>query len=174
MGTLTLIYEARWLPASVVLAIWAVLKVKQYYRLCHFKGPFSTGWFEIWHGLAYLSEDSHMKYKEATDKYGPIARVGPNELITTSLELVAHVMNEKQDSGKESHELESSVDVHVTKLVQLIRTKYCSTETKTNPFDLGKKMQYLALDVISHIGFGEPFGDLLSDQYVGGYIEDAE
>ena len=70
MGIVTLIYEARWLLASVVLAIWAVVKVKQYYRLRHFKGPFSTGWFEIWHGLAHLFENSHMKYKEATDRYG--------------------------------------------------------------------------------------------------------
>lgn len=79
-----------------------------------------------------------------------------------------------QYSGRENPELESSVDVHVAELVQLIRSKYCSTETKSNPFDLGKKTQYLALDVISHIGFGEPFGDLLADQDVGGYIEDAE
>ncbi|EGO52223.1 hypothetical protein NEUTE1DRAFT_114214 [Neurospora tetrasperma FGSC 2508] len=214
MGAATLIYEARWLLASVVLAIWVVLKIKQFCRLRHFKGPFGTGWFEIWHGLAYLSGNVHLKFKEATDKYGPIARIGPNELMTTSLELLAHIngarnrytrtrwfyiaarfqpngdniLSELDDnihtkrraqmaggySGKENRELESSVNIHVAELVQLIRTKYCSTEMKTNPFDLAQKAQYLALDVISHIGFGEPFGMLLSDQDVNGYIKHAD
>lgn len=77
MGAATLIYEARWLVASVVLAIWAVLKIKQYYRLRHFKGPFGTGWFEIWHGLAYLSGNSHLKFKEATDEYGKWTTLEP-------------------------------------------------------------------------------------------------
>ncbi|KAK3355720.1 cytochrome P450 [Neurospora tetraspora] len=214
MGAAAVLYEARWFLAFVVLAIWVVLKIKQYYRLRHFKGPFGTGWFEIWHGFAYFSNNSHMKFKEATDRYGPIARIGPNELMTTSIELLAHINGARNRytrtrwwylvgrfqpnrdtifsevdeaihtkrraqmaggySGKENPDLESSVDIHVAELVQLIRTKYCSTETKINPFDLAKKTQYLAIDVISHIGFGEPFGDLLSDQDVNGYIEDVD
>ncbi|KAK3397510.1 cytochrome P450 [Sordaria brevicollis] len=214
MGTIALIYEARWLIASTLLAVWVALKVKQYYRLRHFKGPFGAGWFEIWHGLAYLSENSHMWFKEATDKYGPIARIGPNELITTSIELLTHINGARNKytrtrwwyiigrfqpnrdnifsemdenvhtkrraqmaggySGKENHELESSVDMHVLELIELIRTKYCSTEAKACPFDLAKKAQYFALDVISHIGFGEPFGDLRQDQDVNRYLEDLE
>lgn len=87
---------------------------------------------------------------------------------------MCRIANTLQYSGKENHELESSVDIHVAELIQLIRTKYCSTETKAKPFDLAKKTQYFALDVISHIGFGEPFGDLLADQDINRYIEDLE
>lgn len=82
MGVAALIYEARWLLTSVALAIWVALKIKQYYRLRHFKGPFGTGWFEIWHGLAYLSENSHLKFKEATDKYGMPAVFEPSYVCT--------------------------------------------------------------------------------------------
>ena len=36
--------------------------------------------------------------------------------------------------------------------------------------DLARKMSYLTLDVISRIGFGEPFGDLRADADVDGFL----
>lgn len=39
--------------------------------------------------------------------------------------------------------------------------------------DLARKAQFFTLDVISTIGFGEPFGDLTSDTDVHGYIKAA-
>jgi hypothetical protein len=66
-----------------------VFKVyRQYDRLKHFKGPFSTGFSEFWHSRAMLRNESHLKYGEVCEKYGPVARVGPNDLVTTSLDLL--------------------------------------------------------------------------------------
>lgn len=40
--------------------------------------------------------------------------------------------------------------------------------------DLSRKTQYLALDVISDIGFGQSFGDLASDSDMDGYLQGSE
>lgn len=40
--------------------------------------------------------------------------------------------------------------------------------------NIARKVQYLALDVISDIGFGQAFGDLTSDSDVDGYIAASE
>jgi cytochrome P450 len=80
----------------------------------------------------------------------------------------------EQYSGKENLELESSIDVHVEELIQLIRSKYLSTETRTKPMDFARKIQYLTLDVISEVGFGEPFGNLRADKDVNEYIKAGE
>ena len=141
---------------------------------------------------------------------GPIARVGPNDLITSSPDLLAHMnavrspytrstwfnaatrtevgrdhvfsqIDEAQHtkrrqqmasgySGKENLSLESDIDEHVQQLLDLIRSKYLSTTTRYTPMDLGSKIQYFTLDVISKIGFGKAFGDLKADADVDNYI----
>lgn len=40
--------------------------------------------------------------------------------------------------------------------------------------DLAKKIPYFTLDVISHVGLGEPFGDLKADEDVKGYLQSSE
>jgi cytochrome P450 len=40
--------------------------------------------------------------------------------------------------------------------------------------DLAKKIPYFTLDVISHVGLGEPFGDLLADKDQKGYLQASE
>ncbi|KAF2867781.1 benzoate 4-monooxygenase cytochrome-like protein P450 [Massariosphaeria phaeospora] len=79
------------LPFLLLLLLYTTLKYLQYARLRAFPGPFSTGWSEIWHTRAILSMRSHVRYKEVTDKYGPIARIGPNELLTSSAPLLTHM-----------------------------------------------------------------------------------
>ncbi|KAF2640930.1 benzoate 4-monooxygenase cytochrome-like protein P450 [Massarina eburnea CBS 473.64] len=91
MAVLNLIYSARWLIFGAILSIYTVSKYKTYKRLSQFKGPFSTGWSEIWHIRAIMSYRSHECYREATDKYGSITRVGPNDLVTNSPDLLCHM-----------------------------------------------------------------------------------
>jgi cytochrome P450 len=145
---------------------------------------------------------------------GPIARIGPNDLVTSSPELLAHMNGARSlytraswfnrgtrvepgkdhvfsqvdevkhtkrraqmsagYSGKENPNLESDIDARVQELLHLISSKYLSNDHRSNPFDIGLKIQYFALDVISTIGFGEPFGDLKTDTDVNDYIKSAE
>ncbi|KAF2791473.1 pisatin demethylase [Melanomma pulvis-pyrius CBS 109.77] len=76
---------------SVLLAYFALGRIQQYWRLRHFKGPFSTGVSWLWHSRAVVAGDSHLHYGYATEKFGSIARVAPNHLITSSPELWAHI-----------------------------------------------------------------------------------
>ncbi|KAK2779605.1 pisatin demethylase [Colletotrichum kahawae] len=203
MTVISHLYDLRWAVLGVLLAVYVGKKIRAYNRLKAFNGPFISGWSEIWHVFAILSFKSHLKYHEVCKKYGSIARIGPNDLVTSSPELLLHMsavrspytrtewfyracrvrpdkdhvfseMDEEKHrqlraklgagySGKENLALEDSVDTHVSELLDLIRSKYISTEASARPLDLSQKIQYLTLDVISHISFGTPFGDLSSD-----------
>ncbi len=55
--------------------------------------------------------------------------------------------------------------------LNLLETKYVSAN---QPFDLARKAQYLTLDVISDLAFGEPFGDVATDSDVHEYISTME
>jgi cytochrome P450 len=145
---------------------------------------------------------------------GPIARIGPNDLITSSPDLLAHMnavrspytrsawfnsatrvepgkdhvfsqVNEDKHtqrraqmasgySGKENLALESDIDARLQELLDLIRSKYLSTTTHANPVDLGRKIQYFTIDVISTIGFGQPFGDVRADADLNEFIKSTE
>ncbi|CBX98545.1 similar to benzoate 4-monooxygenase cytochrome P450 [Plenodomus lingam JN3] len=197
------IYDARYFLSFLALFIFVGNKYRKYRRLQNFPGPFSTGWSEAWHTLTTLSRHNHLEYHEVSKKYGRIARVGPNDLLTSSHELLAHMnsvrspytrsawyntaarmrpgrdnifsqIDEEEHtkrrqqmasgySGKENLALESDIDNRVLELLNLIRTKYTSTAAQSRPVDIGRKIQYFTLDVISSVGFGEPFGDLEAD-----------
>lgn len=58
--------------------------------------------------------------------------------------------------------------------IHLIDSKYTSSDSESKPFDFGRKAQYLTLDVISDVAFGEPFGFLATDSDVHGYIKTTE
>src|SRR5690606_10285852 len=78
---------------------------------------------------------------------------------------------DEQYSGKDNEALESSIDFHIAELINLIRRKYLSTETTYKPVDFAEKISFMTLDVISRIGFGEPFGSLLADRDVDGICD---
>ena len=74
-------------------------------------------------------------------------------------------------SGKDVDNIESSINDNVQRFVNLLETNYIS---KNKPFDFGYKVQYLTIDVISSLAFGEPFGDIETDSDVHGYIRSVE
>jgi hypothetical protein len=76
---------------SVLLAYFTTCRLNEYNRLRQFPGPPTTGISWLWHSRAVISGKAHIYYGNATEKYGPIARVAPNHLITGSAELWAHI-----------------------------------------------------------------------------------
>jgi hypothetical protein len=79
-----------------------------------------------------------------------------------------------QYSGKENLHLEESIDTHILGFVKLIETKYLSDSSHARPLDFAAKAQFLTLDVITDVAFGEPFGDLAADEDVHEYIHTIE
>ena len=79
-----------------------------------------------------------------------------------------------QYSGKENEDLEGTIDRNIQALIELIREKYLSTDSENKPMDMGRKVQYFTLDVISDAAYRQPFGYLASDSDMHGYIEQVE
>jgi len=80
-------------------------------------------------------------------------------------------------SGKENPTLEPSIDTHVKELIHLIRSKYATPAASnglSKPMDMSSKMQYFTLDVISHVGLGQAFGDLKADADINDYLKSSE
>jgi hypothetical protein len=59
-----------YLGLFVIAAYLLTARLRQYYRLSHFKGPATTGISWWWHSKAVLSGQSHRYYGDATEKYG--------------------------------------------------------------------------------------------------------
>ncbi|KAH9877358.1 hypothetical protein IAQ61_002723 [Plenodomus lingam] len=201
----------------LLLAIYLVSgRAREYWRLRHFKGPRTAGISWIRHSKAVASGKSYEYYGDVCEKYGPIARIAPNHLVTSDPDVWAKINavrspysrapwfyhtarfesgkdnvftdcdNDRHDvrrkkmaagySGKENPTLEPSIDEHVEELIALVR-KYASTKNTTvpsTPMDLAKKIPFFTLDVISHIGLGEPFGDLRADEDIKDYLKSSE
>jgi hypothetical protein len=62
----------------------------------------------------------------------------------------------------------------VLALIQLIDSKYITTDKEYRPIDFGRKAQYFTLDVISTVAYGFTFGFLATDTDVYQYIETSE
>jgi hypothetical protein len=94
----------RWLYVALfgLLAQAVLSRVRQFWRLRQFKGPGAWSWW--WHSKAVISGAAQEHYGAVTEKYGeggilprrmrdcspelgPIARIAPNHLITSSPEL---------------------------------------------------------------------------------------
>lgn len=72
--------------------------------------------------------------------------------------------------GKDIDGLESSIDDRLEDLDRLIRRKYISLPGSLNIFDFAITSQYLTLDILTQIAFGEHFGYLETDSDVYGFI----
>jgi hypothetical protein len=73
MSLFTQFYNLRWLVVLIVLLAYVTSKYRAYQRLSAFKGPFSTGWSEIWHSYRIIGSHSHLAYRDVNDKYGESA-----------------------------------------------------------------------------------------------------
>jgi hypothetical protein len=94
--------------AFVLVAFFAIGRIRQYLRLRHFGGPTTTGFSWLWHSRAVISGQSPKYYGEVCEKYGtldtstpckkartnltgPIARIAPNHLITSDPDFWARI-----------------------------------------------------------------------------------
>ena len=59
-------------------------------------------------------------------------------------------------------------------MVDLIERKYLSSGSHLRPLDFGRITQYMTLDVITKIAYGEAFGYLAQDEDVHQYIQTTE
>lgn len=77
-------------------------------------------------------------------------------------------------AGKGIVGLHESIDEGVARFVRLIEEKYLSTDSEYRPVDFAPKVQFMAIDIISKIAFGESFGFMEEDGDKFGYIKQTE
>jgi len=73
---------------SVFLAIIILSYFRSYSRLSHIPGPFLAKWTQLWLVRGQLTGRNHEILANVSAKYGSLARIGPNELLTNDPELI--------------------------------------------------------------------------------------
>ncbi|KAM9880438.1 cytochrome p450 [Verticillium dahliae] len=76
---------------AALFVLYLARTVIAWARLRQFTGPRWTGVSNIPHGKAALSEKCHEWYAKVSKEHGPIARIAPGILLTSSPEVWAHV-----------------------------------------------------------------------------------
>ncbi|KAL9614526.1 MAG: hypothetical protein Q9167_000976 [Letrouitia subvulpina] len=196
--------------ASFVLVAFVIQRFALYSRLKQFDGPWLASFSKLWMLKETYNGTIHVAVAEVCEKYGPLARISPNDLVTTDPYLLRrmsairspymksdwysgtqfdrgmnHIFSERDEArhrelrnrmapgyaGSENPYLEESVDDRLQDFSNLVRAKYTSTEKKTKPVDFGQLAQYLTLDIITDMAFGEPAGFLAEDGDQFQYLE---
>ncbi|KAK1757122.1 pisatin demethylase [Echria macrotheca] len=107
------------LAVSLVL-FWFIPTVRQYLRLRHIPGPFSSGFSKLWLLRGTLSGQLHLKFYEANQKYGSIARIAPNEVITSDPKLLRHILAVRSPYQRSDWYLALRFNPHRDNLITLL------------------------------------------------------
>ncbi|KAF5990063.1 cytochrome P450 monooxygenase [Fusarium bulbicola] len=91
-----------WLPYFVVaLFTWFILSsIVSWYRLRHIPGPFFGKFSYLWLAYITITGAQHNHLVNLNRRYGPIVRVGPNEVLVDDPDLVRKVSSTKNTYTK--------------------------------------------------------------------------
>ncbi|KAM7198972.1 Cytochrome P450 [Rhypophila sp. PSN 637] len=73
--------------------------------------------------------------------------------------------------GRDVPGLETGINTQISSLKSYIRDRYISTATQLRSMDLGKAIEYYALDAITKVGFGKEWGFLQADEDLNSFVE---
>ncbi|KAK2051772.1 cytochrome P450 [Colletotrichum caudatum] len=86
-------YAAYASVAVSVVVIYSIASViRQYVRLQHIKGPPGSGFTKWWLLRAVYGGRMHLDFYDAYEKYGPLVRVGPRDLVTSDPDLMKRML----------------------------------------------------------------------------------
>ncbi|KAI9676946.1 MAG: hypothetical protein M1817_006785 [Caeruleum heppii] len=193
---------------SVVNAVWI-----RYRHLSQYPGPSWAAYTRLWISKTIASGDSAQRFVDINKRYGSIARIGPNHLLTDDPELtrkvlaarshwtrgpwfdaikidphVPNIVSERHPgkhnhlryqmsagyAGKDIEGLEQAVDERITDFVDRIDRYRVSEPEESKVFDIARRIQFLTVDVITHLCFGKPLGFVETDSDVHGFLATIE
>lgn len=200
--------------ASTLVLLAFANAVRSYRRLSHISGPPFAAVSRLCMLKSFVGDRNHLNFYEVSLKYGALARIGPNQLITSDPDLMRrmsaprapyrrarwhetfrfkvgmdNLFSERDErkhedmkkklaagyAGKDNPRFEAEIDERIQDLMNLIERKYvCTKEEPGRQMDFGEKAQFLTLDVISGLAFGQPFGDLVDDKDQFDYVKSVE
>lgn len=97
---------------ALLLGCFLISRLRQWQRLRHFPGPPLAGfsrWF--WFFPVVRSGRIHEKLVEANLKYGPIARVAPNLVVTSDWRLWRHALAVRSPYVRADHFMAFRLDM---------------------------------------------------------------
>ncbi|EZF33938.1 hypothetical protein H109_05523 [Trichophyton interdigitale MR816] len=207
-------------PSAVSLAIISGIVIyairsstARYLRLSAFHGPPWAAFTRLWLCKTIASGESATRFINANQQYGPVARIGPNHLLTDDPEFirkilaarshytrgpwfdsiridpeVPNIVSERHPgrhnhlrhqmsgayAGRDVEGLEDMIDERIQDFVEVIERKWLSDDNGTNVFDIAQRVQFLAVDMITHICFGKPMGFVKTDSDVSDFLKTIE
>jgi hypothetical protein len=187
----------------ILLAVYTIDTVRTgLFHLQHFQGPWWSRYTRLWICKTLASGNSAQIFVDINKKYGSVARIGPNNLITDdpeftrrilaarshytrgpwfdSIKINPHISNivSERNPGKHNHlryqmsagyagkdipNLESTIDERIVDFVCRIEQDWLSTAKGTKSYDIARRIQYLTVDIITHLSFGKPLGFVEAD-----------
>ncbi|TVY37831.1 Cytochrome P450 monooxygenase [Lachnellula subtilissima] len=180
-----------WLLLLSAIIYW---QWQSYRQLSHFKGPFWAHFTNLWiyqkvsGDLARIAPnqlvtgdiDMLHRMSAARSNYTRLSIYAGNTLMPethNTFSMVDEPAHTKRRAviaagytGNETEELESKVNQQIAQFLNLIRTKYISTDTDVRPIDLARKCGYFTLDTITNLSFSSPWGFLVQDKDLGNWF----
>ncbi|KAI9701772.1 MAG: hypothetical protein M1836_001115 [Candelina mexicana] len=196
------------LAVGLVIGIIHAVTVR-FAHLSQYRGPWWAAYTRIWLCKTLASGNSANIFVGINKKYGPLARIGPNHLLTNdpeftrrvlaarshytrgpwfdSIKIDPHVSNivSERHPGKHNHlryqmsagyagkdidGLEATVGERMTDFMDRIDKNWVSEDGNTVVFDIAKRIQFLAVDIITHLCLGKPLGFMETDSDVSNFL----
>ncbi|KAF8899774.1 cytochrome P450 [Gymnopilus junonius] len=89
MFSLTLAYPAFYLALTTSICAY---RLSPFHPLAKFPGPIIMRLTKLWGAWVAYQGQAHIYIKQLHDRYGPIIRIGPNELSTVEKELIPQIL----------------------------------------------------------------------------------
>ncbi|KAK3346974.1 cytochrome P450 [Lasiosphaeria hispida] len=77
-------------------------RLQRWQQLRHVPGPRLAGFTSLWITWRHIRATIHEECKDVAEKYGPLVRIGPNEVICTDLETIHRICSFKSGYRKDN------------------------------------------------------------------------
>ncbi|PKS07210.1 hypothetical protein jhhlp_005812 [Lomentospora prolificans] len=146
------------------VAVHAVLTLRTWSRLRHIKGPRIAGFTNLWMVKTIMGGNAHLDFQKLADEFGPLVRIGPNELLTGDPELLRRINGARSKYVRSTWYMSMKFDPDQDNVLsQLDDDLHNVLRTKMNPGYSGKEVDALEHKVDRNV---KAFISLINDRYL--------
>ncbi|KAK1625356.1 flavonoid 3',5'-hydroxylase [Colletotrichum phormii] len=147
---------------SAAYVLWKVLYQFVYYRFFHplakFPGPFWGSVTRLWITYHNVKEDECRVNQALHKKYGPVIRITPTMLLVSDATKLPEIYH--RNANKSQHYITGSFGKSESLL-----------NMQDHVMNFAPWAVYLAYDIVSEVGFGQPFGFIEQGKDIEGLIQ---
>jgi cytochrome P450 len=137
------------LLALCVLAV-AAIGFANHWRLRHFRGPLLAATSKLWMLKATLHGDMHLAVAGVCQKYGSLARIGPNDLVTCDPEIIRKMGAVRSPYRRSDWYNATAFDHHVAHVFcELDEARHIDLRNRLTPGYSGRDNEHLEEDIDS-------------------------